>query len=427
MADEPPSNRPRPDAEASRGGSSMRISDSDRDRAVGVLRDHCAEGRLTLEEFSERMSSVLAARTHDDIQKVMSDLPHSAIVAGGVRTPETNWTVAIMSGSSRRGRWRPGARTRVVAFMGGCDLDLRQAEIEGPEVVITAVAFMGGVEIVVPEGFPVHLSGMPMFGGKDLKLADVPTVPGAPLIRVRAFPIFGGVQVHTKRSRRKEVADRLTNALGRDVGDRITDAMGLAARTVDSVTRSFDTATGEDSPSKPEEVLATAPGGTVTILFSDIASFTALTERLGDDEAARLLSVHNELVRATMAAHGGYEVKAQGDGFMVAFAGARRGLRCALEVQRALDRYSRDNLDRPLKVHIGLHAGEAVSDGDDFHGRAVIVASRIADAAGPGEILVSSLMHELTAPSGEFSFADPRQVQLKGITEPQKVYPVVWS
>jgi class 3 adenylate cyclase len=181
-----------------------------------------------------------------------------------------------------------------------------------------------------------------------------------------------------------------------------------------------------DTVDSPEE-LPTAPDGTVTILFSDIAGYTPMTERLGDLRAGELLATHNKIVRSQVATHGGYEVKAQGDGFMVAFAGAGRALRCAIAIQQAFAERNSAAPDEHIDVHLGLHTGEAVRQGDDFLGRTVIMASRITAHAQAGEILVSSLIHELAASSGEFCFGEPRQAELKGISAPQVLYPVTWS
>ncbi len=87
-------------------------------------------------------------------------------------------------------------------MMGGCDLDLREAELEGPEVTITAVALTGAVDIVVPEGYEVEMTGFAFMGGRDLKVKDVPRRPGTSLIRVRAFPLMGGVMIRSKASQR---------------------------------------------------------------------------------------------------------------------------------------------------------------------------------------------------------------------------------
>ena len=132
-------------------------------------------------------------------------------------------------------------------------------------------------------------------------------------------------------------------------------------------------------------------------------------------------------MREQVAACGGYEVKSQGDGFMIAFAGAAKALRCATGIQQAFVEDARQHPDAPVRVRIGLHTGEAIRVDDDFHGNAVNMASRIAGAAGGGEILVSSLLRELTEGSGEFSFGEPRRVELKGFDGARDVYPLGWT
>jgi hypothetical protein len=87
--------------------------------------------------------------------------------------------------------------------MGGSKLDLREAEITGPRLSITAVAVMGGVTIVVPEGIEVDVSGLSLMGGRDVRVADVPPRPGTPVIRVRALSLMGGVTVKSKPLRRR--------------------------------------------------------------------------------------------------------------------------------------------------------------------------------------------------------------------------------
>jgi class 3 adenylate cyclase len=138
----------------------------------------------------------------------------------------------------------------------------------------------------------------------------------------------------------------------------------------------------------------------VTILFTDIEGSTAMFQRLGDDRAMDVLRGHEALVRREVTAHGGVVVKSQGDGFMVAFRSARRALDCAVGLQRALRDYAGNHRDTGVRVRVGIHAGEALRDSDDFYGKAVIVAARIADKAAGGEILVSSLIRELTESSG---------------------------
>ncbi|MDQ1397075.1 MAG: hypothetical protein QOG64_2334, partial [Acidimicrobiaceae bacterium] len=160
----------------------MRISDADRERLIAVLRDHCADGRLTLDEFGDRVSEVLVARTAGELEMVTRQLPvvlaTTALEPQRRQRPVTRWSVAIMGGHSQKGRWRLRERMNAVAIMGGCELDLRKAEVEGTEVTITAVAIMGGVNVIVPEGIDVELTGHALMGGKDCRVADVPHLPG---------------------------------------------------------------------------------------------------------------------------------------------------------------------------------------------------------------------------------------------------------
>jgi hypothetical protein len=181
------------------GSPAIRASDAEREHAVERLRAHAVDGRLTLEEFAQRIDSAYVARTRDELDELMRDLPettsHSRPVAA--RTGR-RWVVAILGGSTRRGRFRLAAETHVLALLGGADLDLRQAQIESPDSSLTAVAVLGGVNIVVPEGVDVDVDGIAILGGKDYKPGKTGPPPGAPRLRIRAFALLGGVEVTTK-------------------------------------------------------------------------------------------------------------------------------------------------------------------------------------------------------------------------------------
>ena len=178
---------------------------------------------------------------------------------------------------------------------------------------------------------------------------------------------------------------------------------------------------------QPDLRASAAPDGTVTLLFSDIEASTEITERLGDLRWMNVLREHNAIIRERVAAHGGFEVKTIGDAFMVAFQSARRALLCSIDIQRAFSAYSRENEECPIRVRAGLHAGEPVREGDDFYGKSVIVASRIAGEARGGEILVSALLKDLVESAGDIKFGDPRQAELKGFAQPYAVIPVIWE
>jgi class 3 adenylate cyclase len=413
----------------------IRISDAERSQVVDRLRRHCAEGRITLDEFSDRAGQVYAARTRAELVEVLADLPEPVPVPASegapVRRQTTSMVVGIMGGGHSKGRWRPDNELTALAIMGGCTVDLRQAEIEGPVIDISAVAIMGGVEVIVPEGIAVELSGIAIMGGKDCRVKDVTPLPGTPLVRVKAFALWGGVTVRTKRERPRDVrriearqerwqshADR-HHALAERHAARAMERAARYAPMVEEVLGALN----QGLKPKPQSAL----DGTVTVLFSDIEDFTSITERLGDLRAQDVLHAHNDIVRRALAATDGQEIKSQGDSFMLAFASARRALNCAVKMQHAFARWSGERPDVPLRVRMGLHTGEAIREADDLFGRTVILASRIAAEAGGGQILVSSLLKELTESSGEFCFLPGREVALKGLSRPQVVHEVDWS
>ena len=181
----------------------LRVSDADREATVVRLRDAGGEGRLTLEELADRIELADAARTRADLDALTADLPASTGAHAAAARPvrESRWVVAIMGGADRKGRWRPARRTRGVALMGGVKIDLREAEL-ADEVVITTTAVMGGVEVIVPHGVSVEMSGFAVMGANSGPDDKVPPLPGSPVIRVRAFSLMGGVDVKRRKPRK---------------------------------------------------------------------------------------------------------------------------------------------------------------------------------------------------------------------------------
>jgi class 3 adenylate cyclase len=201
---------------------------------------------------------------------------------------------------------------------------------------------------------------------------------------------------------------------------------GHVLKGIDVRTSIDDLATSVEQD-RPDLRPAVAPDGTVTILFSDIEDSTALTEQLGDRRWHELLGQHNRIVRKHLARHGGFEVKNQGDGFMLAFPSARHAVICATDIQRDLAAHRERQPDQPIRVRIGLHTGEAIKDHDDFFGKNVILAARIGAQANGDEILVSSLLKQLVESTGELSFDGGRQVELKGLKGAYEVFAVGWE
>ena len=169
-----------------------------------------------------------------------------------------------------------------------------------------------------------------------------------------------------------------------------------------------------------------AADGTVTILITDIEDSTPLTDRLGDQRWMELLRTHNAIIRRHVSEHRGFEVKAQGDGFMIAFKSPRDAILAAIGIQRAFAAYNAEGPEEPVRVRIGLHTGEAVRQGDDFYGKSVIIATRVSTQARGAEILVSSAVKALTEGDGDIAFGEGREVELKGLPGPHTVFPVDW-
>jgi class 3 adenylate cyclase len=170
-----------------------------------------------------------------------------------------------------------------------------------------------------------------------------------------------------------------------------------------------------------------APSGLLTILFTDMEGSTTLTQRLGDARAQEILRTHNSIVRDALKTHGGSEVKHTGDGIMASFPFASRALECAVGIQRTFAAHNQGNpSDTPIRVRMGLNAGEPVAEEEDLFGTAVQLARRICDRAEPGQILASNVVQELAAGKG-FVFGDEGDVALKGFEKPVRLYEVSWQ
>ena len=185
----------------------------------------------------------------------------------------------------------------------------------------------------------------------------------------------------------------------------------------------------------PDTAAAASPvatqSGLVTILFTDMEGSTALTQRLGDAKAQEILREHNTVIRDALKAHGGSEIKHTGDGIMASFGSASRALKCAVAIQQAFappDRSLpvRAETPYPVRVRIGLNAGDPVAEERDLFGTAVQLAARICARADPGQVLAANVVRELAAGKG-FLFSDHGDVALRGFEDPVRLYEVRWA
>ncbi|WP_223769577.1 DUF1707 SHOCT-like domain-containing protein [Streptomyces huiliensis] len=172
----------------------VRASTAEREAVVERLNEAVAEGRLDFGELGERVERALSARTHGELAALTADLPRPA----GADPAKPLTLNGGLRGVKREGYWTVPARIVANGGMGGVVLDFTAAECRLPEVVVEADGAMGGVVLVVPEGWAVDTDGME--GGVRDKTATTPRLPGAPLIRLSGTPGMAGVVVrHPKR------------------------------------------------------------------------------------------------------------------------------------------------------------------------------------------------------------------------------------
>ena len=185
-------------------------------------------------------------------------------------------------------------------------------------------------------------------------------------------------------------------------------------------------------PAKAEHVEATKPAeaDVYTILFTDMESSTALTQRLGDAKAHEVRRTHNVIVRDALKAHGGSEIKHTGDGIMASFPTASSALECSIAIQKGVASHKEEHSDSPLGVYIGLNAGEPIAEDDpggrvDLFGTSIDLAARICDHAAPGQIVASNVVRELAA-GKQFLFDDLGETELRGFEDPVRLYELRW-
>jgi len=162
----------------------------------------------------------------------------------------------------------------------------------------------------------------------------------------------------------------------------------------------------------------------LTILFTDVEGSTALQSGRGDTEARAVIAACESLIRRHVEAHGGRVVKSLGDGLMVAFSSPRRGVTCALAINRALASTPPAGLQE-VRLRVGVHTGEVLSVDDDLHGAAVSAAARICARATGGEVLISDVVRQLCGTLPEVGFEDRGRVTLKGFPDRWRLFRAV--
>lgn len=165
--------------------------------------------------------------------------------------------------------------------------------------------------------------------------------------------------------------------------------------------------------------------GVVIVMFTDLVGSTKMTQELGDVGAQQVVRTHNAIVRNALAAYHGREVKHTGDGIMAVFSNASNAIASTMVMQQELAKHNGTQGNLPVKVRIGLNAGAAVEEEDDFFGTTVQLSARVCDKADSEQIFITQSVRDL-ASGNSFQFRDAGNFEMKGIEKPVPVYEVMW-
>jgi hypothetical protein len=180
------------------GTTPILASDAERERSVALLRAAVGEGRLTLEEFSERVGLAYAARTDQQLASLARDLPGNAAVPP-MAVPEEHR--AFCSHLIRSGPWSLPRRSSWRSIFGTIDLDLRQARLAGPETLLEVYNLCGTVTVLVPEGVEVAVRGGGLFASQEIEPPGVLPVAGGPRLTIDTRGPCGTLHVRTRPPR----------------------------------------------------------------------------------------------------------------------------------------------------------------------------------------------------------------------------------
>ena len=223
-------NSPNPAIPASSSPNGERPLATERESVVQALSEHFARDRLSLTEFEQRLERAYSLTSADQLRSLVADLP---LGQGTPLTPEAvpplvplsdvpprGAVFAVMGGAERGGSWIVPRQLKVVAVLGGVELDLREARFGAGVTDIEIFALMGGVSIVVPPGVRVESMGAAFMGGFELKAGDASALsPAHPVLRLSGLVVMGGVETQTRHpGESAKDAKRRRKQLGRPCG-----------------------------------------------------------------------------------------------------------------------------------------------------------------------------------------------------------------
>lgn len=168
------------------------------------------------------------------------------------------------------------------------------------------------------------------------------------------------------------------------------------------------------------------PHETVTIMFTDLEGHTGLFESLGSEAVYRLLDEHLSVMKTQVVRHGGRTIKTEGDGLLASFSSVRQAVDCAIQIQQRVSGLESPAGGKSLPVRIGINSGEALKQGEDLVGLAVVKAERIMRLASGGRIYLSQVSRSLLGPTSGLRIFSRGWHQLKGLSRKERVFEVAW-
>lgn len=199
------------------------------------------------------------------------------------------------------------------------------------------------------------------------------------------------------------------------------NAMNTFMSDESHISRHMDSALEEwNKPKQKEE-----QPRVITVLFTDIAGSTAITQELGDAGAQEIVRAHNRVVREALTQFRGREVKHTGDGIMASFEQASDSVEAAIMMQRGANTHTQGNPKLPLLLKIGINAGEPIQEDNDLFGSTVQMSARIVDKAQKNEIFVSDVVKGICS-GKSYRFVNRGGFEMKGFDGPVTLWEVDW-
>lgn len=190
--------------------SQNEIFEVHREKAIKQLEYNYAHSHLSLIEFERRLEKAVHTADSEVLNELCSDLQNipvkegdpgkSFLNTGSVREEES--FTGILSGFKRKGKWKPARNNKILVLLGGVDLDFSHAELAPGITNFEFFCLAGGLDLIVPPGINVEVSGIPILGGIDNKLPG-DHYPGQPTIRLNGFVLLGGVDIKPPKKRKK--------------------------------------------------------------------------------------------------------------------------------------------------------------------------------------------------------------------------------